>query len=111
MKHTVQVTTCAERDLTAILDWLSERSLQGANAWFEVWLKTCSELSQNASAASLAPENPDHEEEIRQWFFKTPKGRRYRALFIIRDNVVFILNVRGSGEEFVSKDELGNPSH
>ncbi len=39
-------------------------------------------------------------------FFRTRRGRRYRALFEIRENRVLILHVRGPRQNLVSPDEL-----
>ena len=59
----------------------------------------------NPHAASLAPRNSDHGEEIRHWPFKTTLGYRYRALFIVRDQVVYSTNVRGTGQQTVPNEE------
>lgn len=103
----VEVTETAERDVHIILSWLSERSPKGAVTWYQAWEAAIEFLSVNPQAASLAPENRDHEEEIRHWPFKTTQGYRYRALLIVRNQVVYITNVRGTGQQRVTSEELG----
>jgi hypothetical protein len=59
---------------------------------------------------SFAPESNDHPEPIYQVIFKTRRGRPYRALFVVRDRTVFILHVRGPGQDFVAPNEIANPN-
>ncbi len=110
MKYQIEVTDTAEGDLDGILDWLLERSPQGAAAWFAAWNTATMFISESALAAPLAPENDDHDEDVRHWPFKTDHGRRYRLLFIIRENTAYITNVRGYGQKLVTKSELGKPN-
>jgi hypothetical protein len=64
-------------------------------------------LDASAGAASLltqshhgeAPENEDHKETIRQKLFKTKPGSTYRRLYIIRVDVIYIIYVRGAGQD------------
>ncbi len=109
MSHQVELTERARRDVESILAWLSNRSAVGAARWFAAWEQACEFLAENATATSVAPESIDHEEEIRQWPFKTAQGHRYRALVIIRSNTVFVINVRGTGQQFVQQSDLGTP--
>ena len=55
------------------------------------------------------PEDEDHEEEIRHILFKTRRGKTYRAIFIIRTDTVFVLHVRGPGQDLIAPDELRFP--
>ena len=109
MSYRVEVTERAKQDTDRILSWLSEHSAKGAANWFAAWEAACAFLVENVHATSVAPENVDHEEEIRQWPFRTPHGHRYRILLIIRGKTIFITNVRGTGQQFVSKSEFGKP--
>jgi plasmid stabilization system protein ParE len=107
MSYQVEVTERAKLEIDCILGWLFDRSPAGAASWFEAWEQACVFLAENAHASSIAPESNDHEEEIRQWPFRTAHGHRYRALLIIRGNTVFITNVRGTGQPFVRRSDLG----
>ena len=58
----------------------------------------------------LAPENSLATlGEVRQFLFKTRRGRTYRAVYVIMDDEVRILRVRGPGQPPLTDDEMGNP--
>ncbi len=106
MKFHVRLLSRAERDLDHIVTWLYERSPQGAQAWHDAWKKTCRTLQASADAYGLAPESEGQPLEIRQLFFHTRKGRNYRALFTIRGGEVFIMHIRGPGQDLVPPEGL-----
>ena len=110
MSTEVELSFRAEKDLDAILAWISGRSPQGARMWLARWKEVCRFLSDRPESCLLAPENSDHEEEIRHIVFKTRSGRRYRALFVIRGHRVFVTNLRGPGQDLVPPEELGVPN-
>jgi plasmid stabilization system protein ParE len=109
MSYRVELTTHAERDVDGILAWLTQRSSQGATAWYRRFNDLLEELALAAEQWSLAPENEDNDEVIRHAVFKTRRGRKYRALFIIREEVVFILHVRGPGQDIMPLEEVQFP--
>ena len=109
MSTEVELSFRAEKDLDDILAWIASRSPQGARMWLARWKEVCRLLSERPETCLLAPENSDHEEDIRQIVFKTRSGRKYRALFVIRGNRVFITNLRGPGQDLVPPDELAVP--
>lgn len=108
--YRVEFSDRAQRELESILAWLLERSHAGARAWMEQLENSVSSIAENPHSAPLAPENVDHQAEIRHFLFKTRHGSRYRLLLTIIDDVVYITNVRGSGQQPVAKDELGRPN-
>jgi plasmid stabilization system protein ParE len=105
MKFRVILTDAAKSDIRAILHWLEPRSPAGAEAWYRKWLEVLDALSDRADALGLAPESDDHPEPIRQILFKTKRGRFYRALFAVREREVFVLHVRGPGQDLVQSQE------
>jgi plasmid stabilization system protein ParE len=109
MRFDVQLLWRAERDVDHIVTWLFERSPQGAAAWHQVWKNTVKTLGSSADAHGLAPENADHALEIRQIMFRTRRGRDYRALYTIRDHMVFVMHVRAPGQDLVAADDLQLP--
>lgn len=109
MSFRVSVTTGAQSDVRLILHWLSERSRAGAEAWYRRWLETLHYLRQRAGSSPEAPESEDHAEVIRQVLFKTRRGRFYRALFILRDCDVFVLHVRGPGQDTLRPEDIRSP--
>lgn len=106
MSTEVELSLRAEKDLDDILAWIASRSPQGARMWLARWKEVCRLLSEQPESCLLAPENSDHEEEIRHIVFKTRSGRKYRVLFVIRGNRVFVTNLRGPGQDLVPPDEL-----
>lgn len=105
----VFVTYGAKSDVRLILQWISKRSRTGAQTWYRRWVQVLGELSETADHCAVAPESEDYHEVIRQVIFKTRRGRPYRALFVIRNRDVFVLHVRGPGQDLLSPDQIRNP--
>lgn len=99
----------AQRDVDHILAWLCERSPSGAAAWNRRWREVLERLQESADGCGLAPEDEDHGETIRNVIFKTRRGLPYRALFVIRDDRVHVIHVRGPGQDLVKPDDIGLP--
>jgi plasmid stabilization system protein ParE len=106
MKRAVVVLPRAQRQVQEIARWLTERSTQGAARWLDAYDRMIEQLEEQADQCGLAPENEFVAPEIRQIFFKTPRGHTYRALFAIAADNVRILAVRGPGQQLVSPQEL-----
>lgn len=106
MRRAVIVLPRAQRQVREIARWLSDRSAQGAVRWLEAYDRMVERLEENADACGLAPENEFVAPDIRQTFFKTPRGRTYRAFFTIGDDEVRILAIRGQGQPLVSPQDL-----
>jgi len=106
MTYRVQPTAQAEADIDRIFAWLSERSPDGARRWYESFWDSAERLKSSPQSFALAPEDDEFDEELRHIFFSTRRGRIYRALFVIRDDVVQILCVRGPGERPVKPGDI-----
>ena len=109
MSLPVTLTASAKEDIRSTLQWIAQRSRSGADAWYRRWLKVLDELGEFGESMGVAPENEDHDAIIRQVIFKTRRGLPYRALFIVRDNQVYVLHVRGPGQDLLSKGDLQLP--
>lgn len=109
MTYSVTLTTSAKRDVQSILRWIEERSRSGAETWYRRWLEVLGLLGKQGDSLGLAPENEDHDETIHQSVFKTRRGLAYRAVFIVRSDTVFVLRVRGPGQDFLRPDEVPLP--
>ncbi len=94
----------AEDDFERQFEYLLKRSPQGAIAWSEAVDKAVGELRHSADSYALAPESVDHPFDVHQVTFKTKGGNRYRMLYEINDTAVFILTIRGVGQDFVDLD-------
>jgi len=105
----VSLTPTAHADVRSILQWIGERSRTGAQAWDQRWEEVLQLLSTSADSCSLAPESDDHEIIIRDFNFKTRRGRIYRVLFTVREQRVIVLHVRGPGQDLVPRSEMRPP--
>jgi plasmid stabilization system protein ParE len=109
MTFRVHLTSRAERDVDHILDYLFQRSPQGAATWAARWDEVLVDLSRFADQKPIAPENADHDVELRHVVFKTRRGRKYRAIFFIQgDDLVLVTHVRGPGQDFLPADDFAN---
>jgi plasmid stabilization system protein ParE len=108
MKFRVVLLRHAEDDTNAIYIWLAKRSVAGAGHWYHAFLDAAESLSNNPSRCGLAPESAAVGYEIRQHLFKTPRGRKYRLLYLVAGNEVRILRVRGPGQAPVAGADLGS---
>lgn len=106
MSHPVNLTSRAKRDVQKILRYIEERSRRGAESWYRAFEGVVASIAESPFAFGTAPEDEDHPETLRQAIFKTRKGLPYRAIFIIREQAVFVLHVRGSGQANMEPDEI-----
>jgi len=106
MKFTVFELPKATADKRRIVEWIFERSPQGAAAWLNAYDQMAERLQTMASILPVAPESKELPLEVRQIFFKTRHGRIYRAACYIEGQSVYILRVRGPGQAPIQTDEL-----
>jgi plasmid stabilization system protein ParE len=109
MNAAPNLTARAKRDVQAILRDIDARSKRGAVAWYRKLTQVLQSIGDSPASFGFAPENADHDEEIRQAVFKTRKGLPYRAIFIVRDESIYVVHVRGSGQDQLDADELQVP--
>lgn len=109
MKYDVRFTDEAERRVREIREWIAERSTEGALRWLDSLRVARQQLSERAESFGLAQEADEFDEPLRQVLFKTRRGNVYRALFIVRDAIVFIVSVRGAGQPPVDADDIVMP--
>lgn len=106
MSFIVQEMPRAKADKRAIVKWLADRSKQGAKSWLDAYDEMISRLHDFASSYGFAIENPECEFAIRQAIFKTRHGRRYRAVFFIETDTVYVLRVRGPAQAPINPADL-----
>jgi len=99
MTYSVFELPRSKADKRHIFEWLIENSTPGAKAWLAAYDSLIERLKTDARVFSEAFENKDCPElDVRQAFFKTRSGRRYRLLYFIEGNDVYVLRVRGPGQ-------------
>jgi plasmid stabilization system protein ParE len=106
MRYTVRTLPRAEFDAQQIYEWIRERSPEGARSWWFAFENACETLERDPNSYALAPEAEVTGRELRQMLFKTRRGRYYRALYVVIDDEVRIVRVRGPGQPDLMDDEL-----
>ena len=106
MKLKLNILPRAERDAQHIFQWIEERSPEGARRWWFAFENAVQKLTSNLQAYALAPEDAVTDYELRQFLFKTRRGRTYRGVFTIIGNELRVLRLRGPGQASLESDEL-----
>ncbi len=106
MTYRVQTLPRAELDAQQIYEWIKEQSPDGARRWWLAFLDACDKLKRQPLSFALAPEFELSDREIRQILFKTRRGRYYRALYVVVEDEVRVVRVRGPGQPDLLPDEL-----
>lgn len=108
MSFRVRVLRRARQDADAIVDWIGNvrQSPQGAQSWLQAYERAAAKLRDAPHRHGFAPENEHVPIELRQFLFKTRRGRRYRGIFTIDGNEVLILRIRGPGQPLLQPDEI-----
>ncbi len=93
-------------DLDRLTASLAERSPEAADRLTARFFEALPRLEAFPLACGLAHESRDFPEEVRHLLFQIRKGRSYRALFIVRGDVVKVLCVRAPGERPVGPGDV-----
>lgn len=104
-----KIMDTAKGEYAAMLDYIAARSSRGATAWADAFDQALRKLKSNPLKCPLAPESADHARELRQFLFKTRKGQTYRGIFTVEDQLVYILHLRGPGQDLIEPHELELP--
>lgn len=106
MSLPIAVSQRAKRDVQKIWEWIAARSSSGADSWLTAFEECLSCLQDSASASMLAPESEDLGVELRQRLFKTRRGNTYRLVFMIQARVIYVVAVRGTGQDLLRSDDI-----
>jgi plasmid stabilization system protein ParE len=88
------------------LDFINERSPEGAQRWWDAFRAAATRAISHPEQCPFAPENSLVDQELRQFFFKTRRGKKYRAIFMIAGDELLILRVRAPAQGPLAGDEL-----
>lgn len=106
MSRRVRILGRAWNDLDQITAYIAARSPLGATNLIDRFEEAMAALAKDPLRLPLAPEAEDIGEAIRQILFRTRAGKTYRALFLIMDDEVRVLRIRGAGQPPVTADDL-----
>lgn len=107
MKYRLVTQTRASRDVRKTLLWLTERSRAGAASWlaaFEAALRRLVDNPEGYSRIDEADAFPDR--NLRQFTFKTRRGRRYRGVFEVDGRDIRVLRVIGPGQDSLTTADI-----
>lgn len=105
-RYKLAILPSAQSDVEIIYLWLRERSQLGAASWFQAFELMLDRLADAPLEFPAAPESEPLQRSLRQALFKSPRGRTYRAVFLIEEDAVYVLRVRGPGQPPLTSDEL-----
>ena len=106
MNYSVRLVTSAKADVDDIFSWLLSRSSKGAANWYSSLSARLERLSDDASGCAVAREAHRLKRDLRETYFKTRYGNRYRLIFTIVESEVRILRVRALGQQLLRADDL-----
>ena len=97
--YRVEPTDKALVDAGGAYFWISEQSKGAALRWYDGLLKAFRSLEKNPRRCALAQESAFFEEEIRQLIYG-----KYRILFTVEGETVFVLRVRHGAREYLKPE-------
>ena len=96
--YTVVVTPFAGENILEAFKWYQLENPVYATKWKNGLEKKIQDLSTFPESHSLAPENAEFEEEIRQLLYGKPTS--WRVLFTILGTTVYVLHVRHGQRDY-----------
>jgi plasmid stabilization system protein ParE len=90
----------------AYLWWLEHRSPKQATRWYNEFLEALHGLRENPGRFGVAHEDPKFPYSVRELRFGMGSRVTHRALFTIRDDIVYVFSIRHVAQKDVSPDEL-----
>ena len=106
MSYRVRLLNFAAADTQQIYEWLLPCAPQGANAWYDALQVRLAQLQDDADGCGVAAESNRLGEDVRETFFKTRQGRRYRIVFTITESEVLILRIRAPGLRPLKRSDI-----
>jgi len=91
----------AKRNVNAIFDWIAQRSVDGAERWYQTFSGTIQAIAEDGRRFAIAPESRHFENDILNATFRMRSGRTYRVLFTIAGKEAHVLYVRGPGQDWM----------
>ena len=107
MKYRVVIHEVARGDIRRNARWWAENhSTVQAESWFHNAFDNIESLSSMSESHPLAPENDEFPFEMRELHFGLGSRPSYRAVFVIRDQIVHVLTVRRAAQDRISLTDI-----
>ncbi len=90
----------AEADIRQAMQWITQHSPQHATLWYFDIMKAIESLSVSPARCPFAPERATFGLEIRHLLVE-----KYRVLFIIEDESVYVLRVRNGAQDILKPED------
>src|SRR2546421_1376657 len=100
MSYQVEITEKAQEEAREAMRWMSQSSPEKAALWYFEFLEKAQSLENFPARCPLAPESETYRREIRHLIFG-----KYRILFTIDDETVYVLRVRHQAQDTLKPDE------
>lgn len=107
MAFQVKITKSAQLQIEAAYLWLKKRNPNYADEWFKGLMNAIASLQEKSRRCSLATENELFSEEVRQLLYGKSRNK-YRVLFTIRADIVYVLFVRHTSQALLTEDDIGD---
>ncbi|HMV51906.1 MAG TPA: type II toxin-antitoxin system RelE/ParE family toxin [Blastocatellia bacterium] len=101
MSYKVEIAKKAQQEVRQVVHWLTQHSPGKAAIWHFDFLEKVDSLENFPARCPLAPESKIHGREIRHLIFD-----KYRILFVIEDETVYVLRVRHQSQDMLKADEM-----
>lgn len=105
MEFQVKLTRNAKLEIESAYLWLKNLNPNYADQWFRDLMNTIATLQDKPKRFALARENDDFPEEIRQIVYGKSINK-YRIIFTIREDIVYILYLRHSAQSLITFNPL-----
>jgi len=94
MSYRVILTPRAKHNLRAIHAYIFEQAPRAADDWLDRAERAVNSLAHHPERCPLAPESRSFGKPIRQLLFGVGNRGTYRLLFVVADQLVYVLHVR-----------------
>ncbi|MEZ5942922.1 MAG: type II toxin-antitoxin system RelE/ParE family toxin [Planctomycetaceae bacterium] len=110
MTYRVQLTKRAEQDIERNAQWWAQHySVSQAIKWFDTIHSQLQELANFPESHAALRESSEFPYLIRNKFVGFGQKPSYRAIFTVREDVVFVLSVRRFAQDRLRPDEVHLP--
>ena len=110
MNYRVIILPRAEADIEANARWWAEHhSVEQALHWFNAMHEQLRSLSLFPERNGHSAENDEFPYEIRDKLLGLSSRPSYRAVFTIKEEVVYVLTIRRSAEDAIHVDQIEGP--